>query len=451
MADGDNLIVGQSNSADATTRLSRGGAISRAALIVENGSGDGIHSRGSGNETGVQADSDSGAGVFARSISGWGLLGVSSTHTLLTPPPAAVAGIAGGDPGTATPAVYARSERGYAVEAAATERAAVYARSEHGYAVEASATDTAAVYAVSTAPAAPALLAVNQEDIGIGARGRLAVSAIGADEDSGGVYATGTHYGVWGLGITGPGVDGYSDQSFGVRGRSDQSAGVRGESNQGVGAVGRSTHSFGLLGQSASGSQSASVLGFSSGVEAGVEGHSPGGPAVVGTTAAGSAASFVGPVFIWGSLFVIGATKSAVVPHPDGTLRQLYCMESPESWFEDFGTGELNEGEANVSIDPDFATLVQADDYHVFLTPYDDCNGLYVSRRRPDGFQVREQRGGQSSLQFSYRLLSRRRDVEAPRLKPVTPPPRPEPPTLPADREPPSARPPTPTHLRRGS
>ena len=169
----------------------------------------------------------------------------------------------------------------------------------------------------------------------------------------------------------------------------------------------------GVLGQSTSGSQRPSVLGFSSGVEAGVQGHSPNGPGLVGTTASGSAASFVGPVFVWGSLFVIGATKSAVVPHPDGTLRQLYCVESPESWFEDFGTDELNEGRASVRIDPDFATLVQTDDYHVFLTPYDDCNGLYVSRKRPDGFEVREHRGGHSGLQFSYRLLPRRRDVDA--------------------------------------
>jgi len=34
---------------------------------------------------------------------------------------------------------------------------------------------------------------------------------------------------------------------------------------------------------------------------------------------------------------VIGGPKSAAVPHPDGTLRRLYCVESPESWFEDFG------------------------------------------------------------------------------------------------------------------
>jgi RNA polymerase sigma factor (sigma-70 family) len=32
-------------------------------------------------------------------------------------------------------------------------------------------------------------------------------------------------------------------------------------------------------------------------------------------------------------------SKAAVVPHPDGGHRQVYCQESPEPWFEDFGRG----------------------------------------------------------------------------------------------------------------
>ena len=38
-----------------------------------------------------------------------------------------------------------------------------------------------------------------------------------------------------------------------------------------------------------------------------------------------------------GGLTIVGGIKSAAVPHPDGSHRQLYCMESPENWFEDFG------------------------------------------------------------------------------------------------------------------
>jgi hypothetical protein len=34
---------------------------------------------------------------------------------------------------------------------------------------------------------------------------------------------------------------------------------------------------------------------------------------------------------------LVSGTKSAAVPFPDGSQRALYCMESPELWFEDFG------------------------------------------------------------------------------------------------------------------
>src|SRR5262245_41699366 len=52
---------------------------------------------------------------------------------------------------------------------------------------------------------------------------------------------------------------------------------------------------------------------------------------------------FLGSVVITGDLTLQDATvaakiKNAIVPFPDGTKRVLHCMESPEHWFEDFGT-----------------------------------------------------------------------------------------------------------------
>jgi hypothetical protein len=54
----------------------------------------------------------------------------------------------------------------------------------------------------------------------------------------------------------------------------------------------------------------------------------------------------------------MGGPKSAAVPHPDGTTRILYCLECPESWFEDFGKGQLARGKAQIAFDPDFAAIV---------------------------------------------------------------------------------------------
>src|SRR6185503_5124783 len=111
---------------------------------------------------------------------------------------------------------------------------------------------------------------------------------------------------------------------------------------------------------------------------------------------------------------VTGA-KSAVVPHPDGSLRQVYCLESPESYFEDFGSARLLKGSAHVQLDPEFAALVQGDSYQVFITPEGDSKGLYVNDKRPDGFAVREQQGGYSDLLFSYRIVAKRKDIAGPR------------------------------------
>jgi hypothetical protein len=75
-------------------------------------------------------------------------------------------------------------------------------------------------------------------------------------------------------------------------------------------------------------------------------------------------------------------------------------VESPESWFEDFGEAQLVDGKATVPLDPEFASIVKTDAYHVFLTPYGDSNGLYVSRRNNIEFQVSEHQGGRAICLF---------------------------------------------------
>jgi hypothetical protein len=124
---------------------------------------------------------------------------------------------------------------------------------------------------------------------------------------------------------------------------------------------------------------------------------------------------FQGNVLIQGSYTATGA-KSAAVPHPDGSHRRMYCQESPEPWFEDFGRAQLVTGRADVRLDRDFALLVRAEDYLVFLTPEGDCRGLYVSARSPTGFEVRELAGGTASLAFGYRVVAKRKDLPGPRL-----------------------------------
>jgi hypothetical protein len=72
----------------------------------------------------------------------------------------------------------------------------------------------------------------------------------------------------------------------------------------------------------------------------------------------------------------------------------LYRVESPESWFEDFGEAALVCGEASIALDPDFAAVVDTSKYHVFLSGYDGRSDLSVCDRSPDGFRAWERRSG---------------------------------------------------------
>ena len=158
-----------------------------------------------------------------------------------------------------------------------------------------------------------------------------------------------------------------------------------------------------------------------------------GAAAVVGATngvAGAYAAAFYGPVVVGGAFTVVGGPKSAAVPHPDGSHRLLYCVESPESWFEDFGKGQLACGRARVTLHPDFAAVVNMDDDHVFLTQYDQHNDLCVTAQTSAGFEVRAAKG-ESDRKFSWRAVARRRDISADRLAKFAAPPEPRFPPLP--------------------
>jgi hypothetical protein len=147
-----------------------------------------------------------------------------------------------------------------------------------------------------------------------------------------------------------------------------------------------------------------------------------GGAAVAGATngvAGAYAGVFYGPVVVLGDFTVVGGAKSAAVPHPDGLHRRVYCVESPESWFEDFGKGQLQDGCASVAIDPGFAAVVDLTDYHVFLTGYDGERDLTVTNRTASGFAVESSRSNSRGA-FSWRLVAKRKDIAARRLETVT-------------------------------
>jgi hypothetical protein len=231
----------------------------------------------------------------------------------------------------------------------------------------------------------------------------------------------GIHAGVLGAASTQPGVIGFSIDNDAVQGFSPNSTGLRGISFGGQGVNAYSGADTGVTGVSASEGPSvpntpniAGVLG-SSDRQHGVIGTSKTSVGVIGfsnnigvlgftTTPGALAGQFIGNIQVTG-------TKAAVVPFPDGTHRALYCMESPDLWFEDFGTAKLKSGRALVQIDADFAKVIKPAEYKVFLTSEGDCRGLYVRGKSAASFEVRELMGGKSSITFCYRIVGLRKDI----------------------------------------
>jgi len=227
-----------------------------------------------------------------------------------------------------------------------------------------------------------------------------------------------------GTGTDAVGVLGHADAA-GVYGRS-RTTGVIGDGNAGQCGVEGFGNLYGVYGHvnyANPNPEGAGVFGA-----AAIDLANPDNPV-------GRAGAFVGPVDVIGNLTVTGnqvvwGTKSAAAKHADGSHRLLYCLESPESQFEEFGEARLVKGSAEVRLDRDFAAVADTRHYHVFLTPYGDSKGLYVSGRNRHGFKVREQGGGTSGLRFSYRVVAKRKNVAGKRFQKVTLPKKPKIPAL---------------------
>jgi hypothetical protein len=126
-------------------------------------------------------------------------------------------------------------------------------------------------------------------------------------------------------------------------------------------------------------------------------------------------------IYITGDLYCTGS-KSALVPVDGGSRKvALYAVEAPENWFEDYGSAQLSNGSARIVLEATFAQTVNTDlDYHVFLTPRGECEGLYVTDPTPSGFEVRELHHGSSSVAFDYRIIAKRKNYETIRMADLT-------------------------------
>jgi hypothetical protein len=247
---------------------------------------------------------------------------------------------------------------------------------------------------------------------------------------------------------TGGGAAVVGNNSTGVGGPPAISGANAGPGGPGVVGYGTGTSSIGTGGVSDTGY---GVYGSASGNGTGVLGFSASGTAIWGAAnGSGYSGQFTGGagVIIYGALTIAGGPKSAAVKGADGTLRRLYSLECPESWFEDFGSGQLSGGSATVQLEPGFAGVVKTEQYRVFPVANGDCKGLYISSKTSTSFTVHELQGGTSNVAFDYRVVAKRKDIEGARLEHIE---EPALPTLPKLPEPPPTPPVSPVPTPPGS
>jgi hypothetical protein len=231
-----------------------------------------------------------------------------------------------------------------------------------------------------------------------------------------GVATNGT--GVYGQSTSGSGVGAVSSSGYGVYATSGSGTGVYGQSASGTGVFGTTTSGlYGVAGISGTASGSAGLVGVATGPNA----------VAFGTIVQGGAtfAGYFNGTTVVNGAFAVTGSKSAAVKDASGQYRLMYSVESPEAWFEDFGTGTLVNGKATVKLDPQFAQHIHTDQYHVFISEDGDHNGLHTTAKNTSGFTVEASsllakaagvNAAQAQGSFSWRVVAKRNDIKGERM-----------------------------------
>jgi hypothetical protein len=314
------------------------------------------------------------------------------------------------------------------------------------------------LYGQSVAPGGAGIVGFSASATGI----NHGVYGMSASTDGHGIHGvvtttTGSNYGVWGESASsaGVGVYGYASATtgttYGIYGKSacsrgygvyghasstsfdlDPACGVYGQSEDpdGIGIWGwASNGGHGIRATSLLGTGLAAYSSSSTGDVCGVYGSSY---SIEGTGVYGNAQATTGTtygvygrdsseggygVYYSGGLAGTGS-KSCVVETSHGPTL-LYCQESPENWFEDFGEGQLVNGRCHVDLDPLFLETVTIDEQtpmKVFVQLHDEGSHGVAVQKGYTGFDVIELENGRSSSTFDYRIVAKRKGFENKRL-----------------------------------
>ncbi|MBK9419418.1 MAG: hypothetical protein IPN44_00010 [Flavobacteriales bacterium] len=107
-------------------------------------------------------------------------------------------------------------------------------------------------------------------------------------------------------------------------------------------------------------------------------------------------------------------TVSEIIPTADHGRITLTCPESPEYWYQDYGSVLMINGHAHVALDPILSDIIfvnEENPLRVFCTPVDllEFNGVAVVNRSSTGFDLVELNSGSHSGTLDYQLVAKPR------------------------------------------
>jgi hypothetical protein len=304
-------------------------------------------------------------GVYGSSASGYGIFGATSVQH--APQPEAIAGVVGVDAsqngGQNDGVLGTTTNGGYGVEGVAGSGALG--------GVQGVSDSLVGVSGVSTAYP-------GEESVG-GGDGVLGVSDRGLEGD-------GEDYGVLGFGTP--------DETLGP-GSAD--TGVLG--NGGTGVEGDAT------------TGGEGVVGFTT-TGVGVDGYASSGYGMVAQSeltpfaAEDGSGNVVLNIDANGNIHTAGKIEPLIATSR-GSVVSAFTPRTTMDVLEDFGSASIANGSGVVRLDPAFSAAIETAVYQVFLTPNGESNGLYVLKKTPTEFIVRENHGGRASIAFDYRIVAK--------------------------------------------
>lgn len=273
---------------------------------------------------------------------------------------------------------------------------------------------TRTINSVTTNATSSSILGTNSAASGSGSNGH-GVAGYTNQSNSFGVY--GENYNANGFAITGYNLVGSgAGGGTGIYGVTSQSAGFgmfsRNLNTSGTGLISSGTNSIANYLTSGSG-------GAFTGLGTGIYGYST--TAGIGEAIYSNQFGNITRVNYWSGFTqykIIGAgTVSTIAKGLDDEKVVLHCTEAPEIYFEDYGQGQLLNGNAHIEIDPIIAKNITVNYKHplrVYIQLEDNCNGVFVTNKTGSSFDVKELASGQSNAKFQYHIVGNRADEVLP-------------------------------------